>query len=214
MNPTTVFAIAAALLCLPVFYLMWIIAPGKTLSSLATRVIPGCVCLWAALTLGSYVAYLKLVVPIPALSAVVTADYKVIAEFKDWQWVWKWDERLSKARVISYARRDLPVEMEVSPITDNPKVRQLRYNLVVRVGGSAYSAAAFDRQARGFKSETDWLRKRLYEFNEQKSRELAKFYNPLEEAQQREFYWMVHEWIRDDLTQSGSTLERTEFILP
>lgn len=98
-------------------------------------------------------------------------------------------------------RISLPLAMSLSssvqPITENPKVRKLTYTVEIEIDPHYY----FD----GVKDEEEQSNKRneaarkikywLYEFNNENSRKLARFYNPLDQWQASQLSIMLRNYL-------------------
>lgn len=131
---------------------------------------------------------------IPGETMLITSTGEVKGVFPERTSIWRWDSRLDGTEWVSYAKRDESVRMSVSPITENPKVRGLTYEVTVEILGSSESYLVLQEVTEG-KGIRHWLKDQLFEFNEAHSRDLAKFYNPLDEDQQDEFEEMVRSFL-------------------
>jgi len=109
------------------------------------------------------------------------------------------------------------VEGEVRPITENPKVRHLKYRievaivdpvLFVRSVGLRPGASCPDSDRPRDCQLRDTVMYEIYEFNNANSKELAKFYNPYDQHQTEELQrLMLHEF-NDALIPKGINFKR------
>lgn len=125
---------------------------------------------------------------------------------------WRW-ELGSGQKLVAYMSFQ-QVSMRLSPVTDNPKVRPLAYQVQVEV--DYRNPEALKRYFAGVhgKGTLDtFTRRLLFEFNELNSRRLGEFYNPLREDQQTEFWRLVEEGIGEELAQAGLRIVSIRFDL-
>ncbi|MFA4817720.1 MAG: hypothetical protein WC608_03325 [Parcubacteria group bacterium] len=129
--------------------------------------------------------------------------------------LWKSDPYLKGKRIIEgKAFRFFEVHMRLSPITDNPKVRNLIYWATVSVDDRQKFYDFFLKDSECIKPE-NLIRKSCYEFNEKFSTELAKLYNPLDEIQQERFSEMLLGFLLPiiEKVDTGLKIVRVEFSL-
>ena len=96
----------------------------------------------------------------------------------------------------------------VSVVTENPKVRRIHYELFARV---KYPADFYIKEyRRSFSRENeadDELRKlvdyQIYDFNNIHSKELAQFYNPLDEEQNKQLKELLESYFNERLAEDG-----------
>lgn len=109
------------------------------------------------------------------------------------------------------------INMSTEPITSNPKLRRLNYKIIfgieqTKVGlskywkkfGINYISSDIVNEVRCF----------LFDFNEERSRELAKFFNPLRKEQQEEFLNLVKDFISPKIQELGLEIQTASFSLP
>lgn len=99
-------------------------------------------------------------------------------------------------------------------VTENPKVRNIAYNIKVNKFGSVESFLAHRKTATPKGGTKEWVAFWLYEFNEAKSKDVAKFYNPKDLKQQKEFRDLLENFLRPYLRRAGLTLVKAEFYIP
>jgi len=149
---------------------------------------------------------------IPDQSLFLTKQGELQEMFPDKITLWKWDERLRGVTVVSYATRKTSVIMSFSPISQNPKIRNLTYFVEVEDMGSPTAYFQYQKTI-GQKSVDKWLKYYLYEFNEKYSREVAKFYNPFDFHQQMAFEKLIKDFLQFHLKDSGLRFKRAHFKL-
>jgi len=131
----------------------------------------------------------------------------------------------------SYVNMPYNIDMtsSISPLTDNPKVRPLKYKVSVSVGTPKVFYSVFQRRSipgrwGGGELEINgsgmfsidneiyrvveyWL----FEFNEENSKILSKFYNPLDDKQISELKELVENWVNPKLEKDGLVVEFKNF---
>lgn len=112
----------------------------------------------------------------------------------------------AEPRAIAYLweeKLDAPTEIEttlsVQPITDNPKVRKLTYTVHFSIDPGYY----FDEYGTLKSNDKIWqiakeIEYWLYEFNNQKSKQLAKFHNPHNPKERKELSEMMMNYLYKD----------------
>jgi hypothetical protein len=125
-------------------------------------------------------------------------------------WLWKWDQILRGAKIASYASKEVKVTLNFLPITLNPKVRQLKYEVKLETIDTPACYLLY-RDALGRKGGEAWLKFQLYEFNEKSSAEIAKLYNPLDDVQQQEFIKLLRSFLGPKLKDSGMSFRGARF---
>lgn len=124
-----------------------------------------------------------------------------------------WLRDIEDCKILSCAPQT--VEMSVSPITDNPKVRELHYRVRVGIPTDSTKFQLFwDEVEVKSGGLQQWLRCQLYDLNEEKSKELAKLWNPLRLEQQYEFHDLVKGFLIPRLDKVGLTFGHASFSLP
>jgi hypothetical protein len=168
---------------------------------------------------------------VPAKRAVVHTErndgVRVAQSFQSAtiMWQWDWDKLMAgpRARVVDYNSRTADISMNFHPITDNPKVRSLRYVISASTGDSPQDLVALENSSGrvathpGYSDDAikPWVAERvrylLYEFNEKNSKQLAVLYNPLDQSQQVVFRKMVEDSLAGPLHECGMYLQRVRF---
>jgi hypothetical protein len=146
---------------------------------------------------------------------------EVINEFQKGGEFWRkrWEKYCQGREVVDFAYYGISTEMKCAPITDNPKVREISY----AVRASAYtSVEEFLIQRRRFgggsacevsRAAEEKIRELLYDFNNDHSRELATFSNPLRAEQQGKFQDLVFGYLQPFASENGITLKSAHFAL-
>ena len=173
----------------------------------------------------------------------IVTDRYVVADFKRPTILWQkqFNKMLSEpgAYLIDYGKvRHGHIQMATHPITDNPKVRSLRYIINVRLDNSAGATLKFHQTFpignKGMDRKYTWFiphekvstpyepiskaistesRRLLYEFSEKNSRELATLYNPLDPGQQAKFREMLHAFMTEPLGRRGLYIHSSRFAI-
>ncbi|MFA6535902.1 MAG: hypothetical protein WCT25_00550 [Candidatus Paceibacterota bacterium] len=121
--------------------------------------------------------------------------------------------------LTDYHEQTVEVAMVVRPVTENPKVQQISYQIVYSEGGSPRAkvqATAFKRKMgaeRHLGSIADCVRFHLYNFQFQNSKELAKFSNPMDYEQQIAFEKMVRAYLEPKLAEGWVRIRSVQFQL-
>lgn len=106
---------------------------------------------------------------------------------------------------------------KVQPITENPKVRQLTYEIDIEVKyvnkffntiGKKPHNNLIPGKEENEKIIKDTVMYHLYNFNEKYSKQLAKFYNPLDPEQKKKLEMMLMEYINPKITKCGLSVEK------
>lgn len=106
--------------------------------------------------------------------------------------------------------------METHPITANPKVRQMKYRISTKVSDSIASMQlfySFQKEKKGWWEQSKFLKRMLFNFNEEHSKDLAELFNPLEPTQQEKFTALVKGYLNPKLALVGLEVKETEFSL-
>ncbi|MFA6588394.1 MAG: hypothetical protein WCT08_04990 [Patescibacteria group bacterium] len=134
-----------------------------------------------------------------------------------------WDKD-SNLKIISLENVECRLSMAVAPISANPKVKNIIYS--VRVKALLSSATLFEKfwgfltKTMGYEvgSATNLyylvdrvIQYHLYEFNDACGRELSKLSNPLNPQQQKQFFELVSEFLREKLRPLGISIEHASF---
>lgn len=137
-----------------------------------------------------------------------SADGTIINKYQCTPNTW-WPDNINS---VPRGQLERSFAMRAHPITANPKVRNLAYQVDTRVVdfNKFYRGRAVSQVDAG--SELQHLtRKTLFEFNEQHSKELAAFYNPLDELQQARFGTLLTSFAQPILAEHGITIALTRF---
>lgn len=127
---------------------------------------------------------------------VIIENNTIVARFVGTWEFWRWqkeNERLARGGTLEWAPPfPFIVTMETRPITENPKVRNLRYMISVVHNETVRHVRDLPKflesySMKGWGSAEKVVQYLCFEFNEQQSKEAAKFYNPLDENQQKGF---------------------------
>lgn len=116
----------------------------------------------------------------------------------------EWKSALIGYVVAQRGSYDVEKNMSVSPVTDNPKVRKILYDVQLRARLSSeesfrqwFEFLTKDRRIPITDLEYMWacikkvLEYELYEFQNARSKEIAELYNPLDQKQQQKFEELV-----------------------
>jgi hypothetical protein len=129
-------------------------------------------------------------------------------------------------RLVSYNTHPAMTEMNVVPITSNPKVRSILYETRFTYGGTlaemasllSFTATASEKYGFETKSEDEIVKKYLamllYDFQDQHSKEMAEFTNPLRQEQQKRFEELVMNYLRPRLDGAPIRLTSVRFRFP
>ena len=153
----------------------------------------------------------------------------------DGEAMWIWTPVIRGWEVAQAEDEVLSTTMKLHPITDNPKVRDLSYDLVVTVGDDPSAMGRYigrfgeirtthlshemgltpvHKSRLASNDASRWLRSLLREVNEHHSIGLSDFYNPEDDAQQRKFAAFMEYLVKDDLATVGLELRSATFDLP
>ncbi len=106
------------------------------------------------------------------------------------------------------------IASHVTPITDNPKARPITYCVVARISDSARYVNTYGLDHDSDENEqliTNAVRYQLYELNNASSRDLARFYNPLDQAQVKGFEQLVTAYVNPRLASKGIRISLLKF---
>lgn len=126
------------------------------------------------------------------------------------EFYWRWHTREVIARWMP--RYSLST-MTAHPITENPKVREIHYTINVGPGNDLASLERLRQSGLWNRSWETLVRRHLFDFNEQRSRELAVFSNPLRDEQQDGFEKLVHRYLATHLAPLGLEVRQARFDL-
>lgn len=153
---------------------------------------------------------------VPAESLVLSPEGKIVKIFPEervfWPYTWKWAELNRQGKIVSYAAQRKEESQVFQPISENPKVRNLRYTVSIFIMGSPESYIKY-KAAVGDNKVDKFLKYWLYEFQEQHGRQLSGFYNPLSEEQQKKFELLVRNFLETHLESSGMRFGNAKFTL-
>ncbi len=158
-----------------------------------------------------------------------TEEPQLITSFASRTNVPKWALSHVKASTFTLGSISLTIPMNVDPITANPKVRKLKYEIQFSSGTGSVTAehmlqlvrqaTKVSKQGRVDGDRTleavleRWLKYHLYNFNEATSRQLAELFNPLDDQQQKAFWDLVNEYFEPIVAGSGLMVHRANFNL-
>jgi len=153
--------------------------------------------------------------------SVFVKDKKIIRRFteKFLCWKWEYEKLLDGVELLTVNPRYVKIDMHLRPITENPKVRDLFYNIVIEIDKTPEQHLALMEflskwRVRGVRYVQDVLQFICYELNEEMSKELAKYYNPCDVEQQQKFKNIVVDFIRKRLEyQLPFTIKSVSFSL-
>jgi hypothetical protein len=171
---------------------------------------------WLGITTFSFVVALLawtfllafFVTEMPPNSALVK-DGKMVMKFEKRAEFWSGQFRklFGNARILTAGPVVIDLKMHLKPITDNPKVRDLWYILKVKWCRTPEDMLALEklleqRKESGISSIDTLLEYICYELHEAKSKEMAKFFNPRDSKQQKEFAGLVTEFFKGNIGES------------
>ena len=120
-------------------------------------------------------------------------------------------------RTVSFVTTWAVAASSVQPITDNPKVRRLHYEAMVQVTDPVVfmqtcgpMPGQVDTAAGNLQRLKDTLGYQLFEFNNARSKDLAKFYNPLSTEQTKELESMLRNHLDEALKPKGVAFVRLQ----
>lgn len=164
-------------------------------------------------------------------STIISPTKNIVADFPGHTilWQWDWNRLITGNRLADYSIRSAEVIITAHPITENPKVRSLRYTIDADTRKDPSSLLRFEKAGNfqskkylgedvNFTYQQQVLHRKvkslLYEFNEANSKELAKLYNPLDNSQQERFRKLVSGFFDSQLDEMGAhiTLARFEIV--
>ncbi|OHA31304.1 MAG: hypothetical protein A3B11_01655 [Candidatus Taylorbacteria bacterium RIFCSPLOWO2_01_FULL_44_26] len=159
-----------------------------------------------------------------------SGEIRKIFEKPTFMWQKNYDKLSEEAEFLNYdfAKHRSLVAMTVTPITDNPKVRKITYQVQVGWINTPEAYAAYWKETAEFREGilmgNSWVsnftrrldrfvRYNLYDFNEEKSKELARFFNPDRSEQQKEFRDLVQNFLGEKFKRAGVQITWAEFSL-
>ncbi len=114
---------------------------------------------------------------------------------------------------------EFAAQRSVTPITDNPKARRITYGVSIEMTNPGkfflYESGRWGKRDKYeiAKEVGDAVDFWLYEFNDKHSKELAKFYNPLDRAQVKEFEELLLPWLNDKINREGLRAKSLSFTV-
>jgi len=153
---------------------------------------------------------------IPGNSIIIDENANYVASFEHRAWLWDNDKLLANTKTCSYKQEDVMISFTgPHAVTANPKVRNIAYSIKLVKFGSPQKFIAHIKTVENFGGDTEnWLAYWLYEFNEAKSKELSKFYNPKDNEQQLEFLDLLLNFLGPQLLQARVKLSDARFFIP
>ncbi|KKU43546.1 MAG: hypothetical protein UX60_C0022G0011 [Berkelbacteria bacterium GW2011_GWA2_46_7] len=163
--------------------------------------------------------------------AIIAPNGVVRAVIDDRQLLLRWDRRIAGNRVIDLSPVDFTTSRVLQPISSNPKVRLLHYDVTVEAIGTPAARLAYMAKFGGFDTDgtfaprdnmvgvewgsyekaADFISYSLYEFDEYNSRSLAEFYNPMDERQQERFVELLSSALNPQLGEFGLQVKSARF---
>lgn len=163
-------------------------------------------------------------------STVVTFNGTKVIKHPFGTFCWEWSE------FSNLHTGTIGVSSGVTFLTENPKVRHLEYkvssqisdpevfyrNKGRRIHSSEMDSDSAGKDTRTFtyssgysvKTEAQALiASQLFEFNNRFSKQLVKFYNPLDVSQQKEFRSLIEPWLNAQLAKDGITVAAGNFSI-
>ncbi len=123
--------------------------------------------------------------------------------------LWRWEFYLYRIQKFPRINR---ISMNASPITENPKVRQIKYNVGVEMKREIAATQAFIDSRLRWKEE-EFIKSILYDFNEECSRKLGWLFNPLNQEQQEHFFGLISDFLNPRLAKVGLSVTSATFSL-
>jgi ribosomal protein S24E len=122
---------------------------------------------------------------------------------------------LKMGRLSNFGEEREQDEIVIRPVTENPKVRELVIQASFKFGGSPEKKEALLTLMDKLKKwdSKSLIRYFLYEFAEEKSKELGKFYNPESGEQQQEFLHLAVNSIDEKVKAFGMEIYYAKFSL-
>jgi len=172
------------------------------ISGIGSLLVSAIVCSWVGVVL------------VGSSHMILDKDNTIVVDVNSWKntlLLWKSDERL-EGTIVSYASRNLTDTMTVRPITQNPRVHEIGYEVGVSIMGTPQSYFVYQKDLERIEITDQWLwlKYHLREFNADNSRDLAQFDNEYDDKQQEAFRDMMRKYF-DEL---GATLDKASFWLP
>ena len=129
-------------------------------------------------------------VEIPAKTMLVSKDYRIAEVFEKKTILWRWNDFLRWTKLVSFSSRSLGVSMETF-IFANTGVRHLCYEVKIETPGTPESTSFLLRSFKDWTVLRERIQSDLYEFQESYKIDLIRFYNPLDDSQQKMFSELV-----------------------
>lgn len=163
-------------------------------------------------------------------STVVTFEGAKAIKHPFGAFCWEWSEYSNLPTGV------INVSSGVTFLTENPKVRHLKYKVSSQISdpeafyhsegrrihpseddSNSYGADTrtfTHRPGSSIKNETQALvASQVFEFNNRFSKQLSKFYNPLDANQQKEFRSLIDSWLNAQLAKDGITVAAWNFSI-
>jgi len=142
-------------------------------------------------------------------------DSQVVTIYRENQHIFDGDGRLCEPyRIVETDSMQTTAGIIVHPITDNPKVRDLRCQVEIALppldDRSDWNSMLVELNG---DEPATYAKRLMYEFAEKRSRELSQFYNPLDDGQQQKFRFMVEDDLTHPLLQAGLGFKTARFDL-
>lgn len=127
------------------------------------------------------------------------------------EWHYRWSSSIRGLRTGRQAT--FFFKMVARPITNNPKVRELCYFVRLVSGGDIESCQKSWQHGHWNGGDRANIETMLYDLNENRSSDLAQFWNPLRAEQQRAFQDLVGEVLAPSLEPLGLRVHEARFSL-
>jgi len=130
-----------------------------------------------------------------------------------WLWTGQYRRVMKNALLAPFSLSVQEAAIRVNPITENPKVREITLSARFRFGGDYEKSEALKATKAKLdkENEGDLIRYFLYEFAEQKSRELGAFYNPESTEQQTKFRELIISYMNEKTANLGLEIRYASF---
>jgi len=139
-------------------------------------------------------------------STVITYEDGQINKHPWGMFIWEGGDYANMPNRIS-TQEDQSYFHEVTIHTENPKVRTILYGYKAEINDPDKYFRDQDRRQHSSATIRKNMRKliifQMYEFNEVKSKQLTKFYNPKDSIQQNDFNILLEDWVNSRLEKDG-----------
>ncbi len=153
---------------------------------------------------------------VPNKSMIISNDLQEIVHVNQGSVfaIFRNNEILENCKIVSFKKGIIDkIFMSFNPISVNPKVREISYSvelMSIESPEEALNRLKFEKEVRPLK---DHLKFWLYEFHEKHGKEIAEFYNPVNEKQQQKFSSLLKDFISPHLEKTGVEISNVRFNL-